>query len=320
MIYRVPSPKALVTMTFSLVLIFSFSANCSRTEQTLANYIHNKNNRYQEVMPLRSIEKIQEKRLAIQTSVLKDFYNNPEAFINQIPKKERHYLFDAVVDPQVMIRVGRLGDGGKWVCNPHLLGEHPIVYSFGVGDDISFDTDMAGFFGAQVYMFDPNPVVAKALPPLQEGYSCGAGHLFYFPIGLGPVSAEKGHEWDLVIKGKKCQAKSLLDIARSFNHNRIDILKIDIEGGEFAALDEIISSGALTSLDVKMLLVEFHFWNSTLFRNFVDLIGRLTENNYLIYRKEFNAHNIKCAEYALVKLSFLNSGQTEEPGGPKANQ
>jgi hypothetical protein len=307
-------------MACSLWVILSFSANGSTAEQTLVNAIHSKNRSYHEAQPLRSIEELREKRLAIQTSVLEEFYKNPEAFIKQIPKKERHYLFDAVVDPQVMIRVGRPGDGGKWVCNLQLLGEHPIVYSFGVGDDISFDTDMAGLFGAQVYMFDPNPIVVKVLPPLQEGYPCGAGRLFYYPIGLGPVSAEKDHEWDLVIKGKKCQAKSLLDIARSFHHSRVDILKIDIEGGEFAALHEILSSGALAALDVKMLLVEFHLWNQDLFRDFVDLIGSLTKENYLIYRKEFNATNIKCAEYALVKLSFLNSGQTEEPGGPKANQ
>jgi hypothetical protein len=79
-----------------------------------------------------------------------------------------------------------------------------------------------------------------------------------------------------------------------------------VEGGEYAALHQLLSSGTLNKLAVKMILIEFHFWNDELFKDFLTLIDGLTEQGYLIYRKEFNATNIKCAEYAFVHKSFLN--------------
>jgi FkbM family methyltransferase len=301
-----------IAIAGGLSLILSFSSGCRPGVQDLVQTIHEKDALYRAGRPLRAVDEIHDKRLADQASLLEEYRRNPELFIGRIPKKERHYLFDAVIDPQTMIRVGRPGDGGKWVCNPQLLGEHPIVYSFGVGDEISFDTGMAGMFGAQVHMFDPNPAVAEALPSPAEGYVCGAGRLFYHAVGLGPVSTEKGHEFDLVIKGKKCEVRPLMELARSFHHSRVDILKIDIEGGEFSALREILSSGTLSALDIKMILVEFHFWNQGLFKDFLDLVGSLAEAGYLIYRKEFNAANIKCAEYAFVKAPLPDPGRNGE--------
>jgi hypothetical protein len=277
----------------------------SGTRRFFADFIHSQDTAYREARTLRTKTEIQEKRLALQASLLAEFSRDPEAFVRRVPKKERNFVFDAVVDGQAMIRVGRPADGGKWICQPQLLGDHAVVYSFGVGEDISFDTDMAGLFGCQVYLFDPNPRVGDRFPPPEASYPCGAGRLFYSPIGLGPVSAKKGREWDLTIKGRACVTKSLLDIARSLHHPRVDVLKIDSEGGEYASLHEILSSGALAALDVKMILVEFHFWDRGLFGNFVGLVGALAKEDYWLYRKEFNPRNIACAEYAFVKSSFL---------------
>ena len=290
------------------------SAHSSGTRQLFADFIHSKDTVYRGGKTLRTKIEIQKKRRALQASLLEEFSGNPEAFVRRIPKKERNFVFDAVVDGQTMMRVGRPADGGKWVCNPQLLEDHAVVYSFGVGEDISFDTDMAGLFGCQVYLFDPNPTVVEKFPSLESGYSCGAGRLFYSPIGLGPVSTEKGREWDLVIKGRTCVTKSLLDIARSLHHPRVDVLKIDIEGGEYSSLLEILSSGALGALDVKMVLVEFHLWNAGLFGNFVGLVAALAKEDYWLYRKEFNPTNIDCAEYAFVKSSFLDTSPDREPG------
>lgn len=311
--WRLHSVKA-TAAACGLALLLLGCASPGRTKQGFPDVIHAKDAAYRGAAPLRTDSAVLEKRRALQASLLEEFSRSPEAFVKRICVKDRHFLFDAVVDGQAMMRVGRPADGGKWVCNPQSLGDHAIVYSFGVGDDISFDTDMAGLFGCQVYMFDPNPAVAAGFPSLQSGYPCGAGRLFYFPIGLGPVSNEKGREWDLVIKGRTCATKSLRDIARSFRHASVDVLKIDIEGGEFSSLREILSSGTLAALNVKMLLVEFHVRNSGLFGDFVRLIADLSQKDYWLYRREFNPRNVKCAEYAFVKSSFLAARSSPVPG------
>jgi len=315
MIHRLRPIRAAAAGGLGL-LLFCSACTAGPTKR-FADVIRGKDLAYRGNKTLRTNPEIQEKRRALQASLLEEYSRSPEAFIRRIPKKDRNFLFDAVVDGQTMMRVGRPGDGGKWVCNPQALEDHAVVYSFGVGEDISFDTDMAGLFGCQVYLFDPNPVVAESFPSLESGYSCGAGRLFYSPIGLGPVSSEKGREWDLVIKGRKCATKSLRDIALSLHHSRVDVLKIDIEGGEFSSLHDILSSGALGALDVKMVLVEFHLWDSGLFGDFVGLVGAMAKEDYWLYRKEFNPINIHCAEYAFVKASFLDAGPDREPGRPE---
>lgn len=287
----------------SLGLLVCCSAGHPQNKSRFQEFIQGKDTAFRELRPLRTNNEVLEQRLRLQNTLFEEFFKDPEAFTRRIPKKDRNLVFDAVIDGQTMMRVGRPGDGGKWVYDPQRLRDHAIVYSFGVGDDISFDADMAGLFGCQVYLFDPNPMVARDFPSPESGYACGAGRLFYLPLGLGPVSTEKGHEWDLVIKHKKCPAKSLLGVARSLGHTRVDVLKIDIEGGEFSALPEILASHALSALDVKMVLVEFHMWDPGAFGDFVRLIAALAKDGYLLYRKEINPLDVACAEYAFVKPS-----------------
>ena len=50
--------------------------------------------------------------------------------------------------------------GGWWVC-PDRLSERNIVYSFGVGEDISFDLSRIRRFGLRVFAFDPTPRVIE---------------------------------------------------------------------------------------------------------------------------------------------------------------
>lgn len=64
----------------------------------------------------------------------------------------------------------------------------------------------------------------------------------------------------LVLEDQKCPVKRLSEIVAELGHNHVKILKIDIEGGEMAALPEIIASGTLEKLAVKQLVIEFHLW------------------------------------------------------------
>ena len=295
--------RGIIAVSACLYLGLAFCASSSHRRSSFPEIIRSQDEGYRGSPLLRTAAGISEKKRALQASLLGEYSRDPDGFVKRIAKKDRHFLFDAVVDGCVTMRVGRPGDGGKWIYEPETLGEEAIVYSFGVGEDISFDTGMAGLFGCRVYQFDPNPEVAAVFPSAAGGYPCGAGRLFYSPLGLGPVSTEKGREWSLVIKGRACPAKSLGDIARGLGHDHVDVLKIDIEGGEFAVLHEILSSGTLASLSVKMLLVEFHVWDAGLFGDFLRLFADLDAAGYRLYRKEFNPSNIRCAEYAFVKLN-----------------
>jgi hypothetical protein len=68
---------------------------------------------------------------------------------------------------------------GGWTIVPELLDTSSVVYSVGVGNDISFDLELIRRFGATVHGFDPSPlaiewIAAQDLP---------ANYLFH-PWGL----------------------------------------------------------------------------------------------------------------------------------------
>jgi hypothetical protein len=247
-------------------------------------------------------EGIAGKRIELQDQLLQEFARCPDCFVRKYKGAQRTLLFDAVAECASAIRVGTRFDGGKWICGPPALRDKAVVYSFGVGDDISFDMDMAGWFGCSVFMFDPSPSVAAGFASFGAGQPCGKGQLHFMPLGLGPISSEEGQQWQLVIEGKACEAKSLADIAHALHHTRVDVLKIDIEGGEFAALRQILSSKSLPELGVRQIMVEFHLWSDDSFADFVRILGELKEQGFLIFRKEFNPWAADtCAEFSFVR-------------------
>lgn len=52
--------------------------------------------------------------------------------------------------------------------------------------------------------------------------------------------------------------KTLDDIVRDYRLNRVDVLKLDIEGEEANVVEYAVNSGILRRMDVKMIIVEVH--------------------------------------------------------------
>jgi hypothetical protein len=68
--------------------------------------------------------------------------------------------------------------GGFYAC-PELLNETSIIYSFGVGEEISFDIELIKRFSCHVYAFDPTP---KSITYIEE--SGTIENFTFFPIGI----------------------------------------------------------------------------------------------------------------------------------------
>ena len=136
-----------------------------------------------------------------------------------------------------------------------------IVYSFGIGNDVTFDLGVIKRYGCQVHGFDPTPrckewLLLQALPQGFVFHPFGLGEVdsligFQSPDRDGHVSFSraKNNSIDLALPVKR-----LLTIMKELGHNHIDVLKLDIEGFEYAALTDIIQSRMFP----KVLAVEFH--------------------------------------------------------------
>jgi hypothetical protein len=244
---------------------------------------------------------VQNRRIEDQAKLLEAYKKTPDAFLKEYHGLARTFLFDAIIDAKNMVRVGTFADGGKWVSDPQSLKTGTVVYSFGAGVEISFDAEMAGLYGCEVHCFDPTPSLQPDFAHCRPGQPVGKGTFSFHALGLGPVSLDPEKADDLVLEDQKCKVKRLSEIATELRHSHVDILKIDIEGGEMAALPEIIASGTLKSLSVKQLLVEFHLLDDEHWGSFVKIIDLLRERGYLLFRKEFNPFDAEhCAEFCFL--------------------
>jgi len=79
------------------------------------------------------------------------------------------HLFWPVANCQNKIRVGLLGDGGKWICNPQkvIIPKACTVYSFGSASEISFEKFFAyPYYGCKTFSFDPTPGQELTVPKM----------------------------------------------------------------------------------------------------------------------------------------------------------
>ncbi len=158
------------------------------------------------------------------------------------------------------------GNGyGGFYADPNLIPDNAIVYSFGIGEDISFDKAIIEKHGAKVYGFDPTP---KSINYIRNNQT---PEQFYFhPFGIGEktemvtfhLPKNKDHvsgsvyDHSLVDENNSVEVllKDFKEIVSELNHSYIDILKMDIEGSEYVVMEGILSSG----IPIKQILVETH--------------------------------------------------------------
>lgn len=183
-------------------------------------------------------------------------------------------------------------DYGGFFVATDFINENSVVYSFGIGEDISFDLEIIRKYGAHVYGFDPTPksikwISEQAVPKEFRFYDFGISDktgdaVFYFPknpdfVSGSVVAAQSNID---VNNGIDVHLKTLADTAQFLNHQKIDILKMDIEGSEYDVLENIVKS----DLYIGQILVEFHdrfFENGT--EKTIRILNILREKGFVMF-------------------------------------
>ena len=147
-----------------------------------------------------------------------------------------------------------------------LLNANSIVYSFGIATEISFDRAIIESSKCQVFGFDPDPRSTQWLRA-PERYVPSEFHFeelalanetkeYVFhttDIERMSGSLSRGYDDETAIR---VQGKTLKDIMASYHHERVDYLKMDIEGAEYDVLNSWLTEYDI--LPVKQLWLEFH--------------------------------------------------------------
>jgi FkbM family methyltransferase len=171
------------------------------------------------------------------------------------------------ISASVQIRCNKVclgNDHARWCISPIGISPLSVVYSFGIGQDVSFDLELIRRFGVCVHAFDPTPrsiewLKLQKLPEQFVFHDYGLAD--YDGIATFNPPENSAHVSYSVFPSSngsglpvKAPVRRLTTIMQTLDHRSIDLLKMDIEGAEYSVISDLLSS----HVQVDQLLVEFH--------------------------------------------------------------
>ena len=164
-----------------------------------------------------------------------------------------------------------------------------VVYSFGIGEDLSFSEEILKKWPCEIYAFDPTP---KSIKYVKSHPLFSNEHFHFYPFGIsekdgsgsfhlpknenyvsGSLLQHDGVREDTI----EVEFKSLKNIMKQLGHEHIDILKMDIEGAEFSVIKNILHDG----IEFHQLCVEVH---NRMFENGMEM---LRETLFLLKKHKY---------------------------------
>lgn len=217
--------------------------------------------------------------------------------IAKIKSKIKYYILKTTSKGRYLkksVKCSRVWYGnmyGGFYLNPDLLNENSIVYSFGVGEDISFDNEVITHHNCDVFGFDPTPksihwIKSQRLADKFHFYEFGINNKsgfidFYLPKNSEFVSGSLVVQENVDVLNKvSVQVKCLEDIMKELGHTHIDVLKMDIEGSEYDVIENILSA----KISISQILIEFHdrFYNNGELKT-QKAVDKLKQNGFEIF-------------------------------------
>lgn len=191
----------------------------------------------------------------------------------------------------IKIETMRLGSGyGGWEIPTEGLQPNSIVYSAGIGKDISFDAEIISRKKVTVYAFDPTPASLEWLDQQEL-----PKEFIVHPYGLADydgtatfhIPKNPNHVSHSIIGSQVTQNTTVnVDVMRipsimkKLNHEHLDLLKMDIEGAEYSVVNDMLKSGVRPSI----LLIEFHHrFKSVGAKKTKDCVDSLRQTGYSLY-------------------------------------
>ncbi|KZT54622.1 hypothetical protein CALCODRAFT_499558 [Calocera cornea HHB12733] len=208
-------------------------------------------------------------------------------------------------------RIGRMGDGGKWVCGMDIIAKkaNPVVYSFGVAEDSSFEAAMLERAPrAQVYGYDYS--VNSWGGEIEKNPKLKARAHFH-KWAVGDTDAHgPGTDPDF-------QVYTLDTLMKLNGHEWIDVLKIDVEGAEFKVLRGFCNYYMERGMPLPFgqLQVEIHAYDTNVsFTMLLEWFELLEKAGLRPFHYEPNLvyANRPRSRASLAEYSFINLGGRHE--------
>jgi FkbM family methyltransferase len=169
-----------------------------------------------------------------------------------------HKLIYSCITRKVSLQ--RVGKDAGWHILPNFVGPDSFVVCGGAGNDISFELELLSRSKCRMVLLDPSPTGRKTVdaakrPPglvfeeLALTDRTGTAHL------AEPRDAREG-SWRISADGEGApmNATNLSEVMMRHAVQKIDLLKIDIEGFEYRVLRDVLAR----KIPITQICVEIH--------------------------------------------------------------
>ena len=206
-------------------------------------------------------------------------------------------------------RIGKIGDGGKWLCGVRtvLSQKSPcLVYSIGSKGEVSFEVGIQEKLPkCEIHIFDPTLTFEQ-----RKNVDNLLHDIHFHDIGLGSENGE------LRIKNRKSlwtqktksiyKVQTLGSMMSNLGHTWIDVLKIDIEGGEWDIFKKLFESPQI--IPATQIQIELHFLGDA--KTVLNFFENMEKRRFRVFSVEPNYYGRSSDNAKLmIEYSFIQVGK-----------
>lgn len=202
------------------------------------------------------------------------------------------------------------------------IGNNPIVYAFGIGGQIKFEETIAKRFkDSKIYCYDPT---SKNFIDQYEGPK----NIQLFPFGIWTEDKKINffHPNDQFANGSitdhfnsdgkhivEYQCHKLKTLMTKNNHNKIDILKMDIDGGVEKVLEDILNDQIFpTQIVIEFEYLEADNLSSEQEEQYILLLAKLAKLLDKMKSYKYKCYNMSrfIMPYSSIEVLFVKESSS----------
>lgn len=214
---------------------------------------------------------------SISNDVLQEYsIRSQKDILESVPRGINQEFYQQVKPEAICkekVRIGEVSDGGKYVCKPTAVTEECTIMSLGLNNQIGFDEHIAKVTGGKCKILGAD--LNEQSAALKKKYTAINGQLF-----VGRIPDEI----------------ALPEMMKKAGKTSVDLLKIDIEGGEVTGLEPL-----LKEFPVCQIFIELHGIPRVQFK----MLQVMAKYNFRIFNIDPNYRCSLCCEYSLIHESCM---------------
>lgn len=223
--------------------------------------------------------------------------NNTKKFFrkifNKLKKSQRELPEPTISESFADIQAKRCApwfrdNGDKTLRLEYDLSDSSIVFDLG-GYEGQWSSDIFSMYGCSIYIFEPVEIFANSI---KKRFARNK-KIYVFQYGLSDVSKSEKISVDAdsssIFKdnslGEEIHLVRAIDFIRENNISQIDLMKINIEGGEYDLLEHLLDSGFIEI--INNIQVQFHDFFPDAEERMIAIQQRLEKTHSLTYQYPF---------------------------------